>query len=137
MPGYGQGMRLTALALLLLCPLAVMAGTRELSGGQTCGVCVFALCLGANGHYERCADPCAADVVVRLHGNDRAPERLRTLVGRGKKRTRLFCHSLGAPCFLCETDADCQSLSPPGTRAVCTSRACQYICPSGVVLEFP
>jgi hypothetical protein len=127
-------MRLVAL-LLILCPIAVMAGTRELSRGTPCGTCVFSLCTTASGYFEECADPCAAEVAVRVPVNRLAAPRMRTSVGRGKKHTRLRCDGLGAPCFLCATDADCHRDEPPGLRPVCVSRVCRYICPSGVVLE--
>jgi hypothetical protein len=127
-------MRLAAIVLLLW-PIAVAAGTRDLTG-ESCGVCVFTLCLGSKGYYEPCADPCAAEVVVRLGSNDADRERLLPVIGRGKKRTRLRCHGLGAPCPVCGTDGDCRRTDPSGIRGLCVQHTCQYVCPSGLVLSF-
>src|SRR6185295_11966980 len=98
-------MRSLALVALLLCPVAVAAGTRELRG-ESCGICSLSPCLGGNGYYDACANPCDADVMVRLGPNDAERDRLLPYVGRGKKRTRLRCHQLGAPCAACESDVD-------------------------------
>lgn len=124
-----------ALAFLILASGVATAGTRDVSGGASCSACTFALCVGSSGYYEQCADACSADVLVRTSISEgRGPK---TLVANGRKRTRLTCAGLGAPCALCESDADCNDTRNPGTRGICVEHTCKYVCPSGVVLEYP
>lgn len=128
-----QVFRWVALGILLI-PIAAGAGTRELSRSTSCSGCVFTICTGASGFYELCADPCAAELVVRTPVNEPDP-RPRTLIARGKKRTRLLCGVRpDTPCPSCEADADCPDFGGL-YRPLCVDRTCRLLCGSGVVLE--